>query len=36
MGYVDAFRLWLMSAFDDRPHLERYLDAHEAPEDWRA
>ncbi|PRP90127.1 hypothetical protein ENSA5_67450 [Enhygromyxa salina] len=37
MGYADAFRLWLMSAFDDRPTLARYLATQrEAPEAWRA
>lgn len=27
MGYVDAFRLWILAAFDDLPHLNRYLDS---------
>lgn len=36
MGYVDAFRLWGMSAFDDREHRERYLADAAAPADWRA
>jgi hypothetical protein len=35
MGYVDAFRLWGMSVFDDREHLERYLAATQVPEAWR-
>jgi hypothetical protein len=36
MGYADAFRLWLMSAFDDRPMLTRYLATQPAaPEAWR-
>jgi hypothetical protein len=34
MGYVDAFRLWGMSAFDDREHLQRYLDATAMPARW--
>lgn len=34
MGYVDAFRLWGMSAFDDRERLQRYLAATEVPESW--
>jgi hypothetical protein len=34
MGYVDAFRLWGMSVFDDREHLRRYLDATQVPERW--
>jgi hypothetical protein len=34
MGYVDAFRLWGMSSFDDREQLQRYLTATEAPEAW--
>jgi hypothetical protein len=34
MGYVDAFRLWGMSSFDDREQLQRYLAATEAPEPW--
>jgi hypothetical protein len=36
MGYVDAFRLWGTSAFDDREHLWRYLDATGVPETWEA
>ncbi|WP_434041375.1 MULTISPECIES: hypothetical protein [Sorangium] len=36
MGYVDAFRLWGMSAFDDAHQLRRYLEATRAPSDWRA
>jgi hypothetical protein len=34
MGYVDAFRLWGMSVFDDREHLQRYLGATRMPESW--
>jgi hypothetical protein len=34
MGYVDAFRFWGMSSFDDREQLQRYLTATEAPEVW--
>jgi hypothetical protein len=34
MGYVDAFRLWGMSVFDDQPHLRRYLDATQVPASW--
>jgi hypothetical protein len=34
MGYVDAFRLWGMSAFDDREQLKRYLAATDAPSVW--
>lgn len=36
MGYVDAFRLWGMSAFDDAEHLQRYLEQTNAPTSWRA
>ncbi|WP_437677877.1 hypothetical protein [Sorangium sp. So ce131] len=36
MGYVDAFRLWGMSAFDDAHHLRRYLEATRAPPGWEA
>jgi hypothetical protein len=35
MGYVDAFRLWGMSAFDDREQLQGYFTATEAPEAWQ-
>lgn len=35
MGYADAFRLWGMSVFDDRAHLERYLAATAVPAAWR-
>jgi Arm DNA-binding domain len=35
MGYVDAFRLWGMSVFDDQPHLRRYLGATQMPESWQ-
>jgi hypothetical protein len=34
MGYVAAFRLWIMSAFDDREHFRRYLDGTKPPESW--
>lgn len=34
MGYADAFRLWLMSAFDDREHLRRTLGPAEVPQSW--
>lgn len=34
MGYVDAFRLWIMSAFDDRDHFNRYLRGTAMPESW--
>lgn len=33
MGYVDAFRLWLMSAFDDRPHMRRCVGP-DVPPEW--
>lgn len=33
MGYVDAFRLWIMSAFDDNAHLRRCL-GHGVPAEW--
>jgi hypothetical protein len=36
MGYVDAFRLWCLSAFDDREHLQRYLGATRMPDKWQA
>jgi hypothetical protein len=35
MGYVDAFRLWGMSCFDDREQVQRYLAAGAAPAVWR-
>ncbi|AUX34531.1 MULTISPECIES: hypothetical protein [Sorangium] len=35
MGYVDAFRLWGMSAFDDALQLRRYLEATRMPPGWR-
>ncbi|MEM7156310.1 MAG: hypothetical protein AAF799_25880 [Myxococcota bacterium] len=36
MGYADAFRLWLMSTFDDRPTSRAYLATQPAvPEDWQ-
>jgi hypothetical protein len=34
MGYVDAFRNWGMSSFDDREQLRRYLAANDAPDAW--
>lgn len=34
MGYVDAFRLWGMSAFDDVPMIERYAEATRMPREW--
>ena len=34
MGFVDAFRLFVMSAFDDREHLQRYLSAAGMPASW--
>ncbi len=36
MGYVDAFRLWGMSAFDDTEQRQAFLDAHAAPPAWVA
>jgi hypothetical protein len=36
MGYVDAFRLWGMSAFDDLEHLDGYLERAAAPPEWAA
>jgi hypothetical protein len=33
MGYVDAFRLWMMSAFDDREHFRRCIGT-EVPKNW--
>jgi hypothetical protein len=36
MGYVDAFRLWGMSAFDDAHQLRRYLEATRVPPGWEA
>lgn len=35
MGYVDAFRLWGMSVFDDRPHIDRYTQSTAMPETWQ-
>jgi hypothetical protein len=35
MGYADAIRLWGMSAFDDREHLQRYLGDGDLPASWR-
>jgi hypothetical protein len=34
MGYADAFRLWGMSAFDDRRQMERLIGS-SVPENWR-
>lgn len=34
MGYADAFRLWGMSAFDDREHLYRSLGDSKIPANW--
>lgn len=36
MGYVDAYRLWGMSALDDRAMLNRFCHVDEAPPPWRA
>ena len=36
MGYVDAWRLWGMSAFDDRGMMQRFGHIDEAPTAWRA
>ncbi len=36
MGYVDAYRLWGMSALDDGEMLRRFCHADEAPPPWRA
>jgi hypothetical protein len=36
MGYVDAFRLWGMSAFDDGDQLRRYLATAPVPAAWEA
>lgn len=36
MGCADAFRLWGISALDDREQLEYHLGPDGAPEDWRA
>lgn len=35
MGYVDAFRLWCMSVFDDWPTVERFMRDTHMPETWR-
>lgn len=35
MDDSEAFYLWLLSAFDDLPHLDRYLQEWEAPANWR-
>ena len=34
MGFVEAFRLWGMSSFDDREQLHRYLAKTNAPPAW--
>ena len=34
MGYVDAFRLWAQSAFDDEPHVRSYLKATALTPSW--
>ena len=36
MGYVDAFRLWGQSVFDDLQQLRLYLDATQVTPDWEA
>jgi hypothetical protein len=36
MGYIDAFRLWGMSAIDDREQIEAHLRAAPPPEAWAA
>jgi hypothetical protein len=37
MGYTDAYRLWLMSAFDDRQTFTAYARSQPAaPADWQA
>ncbi len=36
MGYVDAFRLWVRSAFDDAQQLRLYLEATRPPSEWEA
>ena len=36
MGFVDAFRLWGMSVFDDSEHLRSYLEQTQAPAEWQA
>lgn len=35
MGYVDAFRLWAMSCWDDVEQLENYCRDFKAPIEWR-
>jgi hypothetical protein len=34
VGYVDAFRLWVLTVFDDQEHLARYVAPTEIPENW--
>ncbi|MFZ6743831.1 hypothetical protein ACO0LC_11430 [Undibacterium sp. JH2W] len=36
MAYIDAFRLWGMSAFDDAEYVQKLLDSTHAPEEWRS
>lgn len=36
MGYVDAFRLWAMSCWDDVVQLEKYCQHFEAPTEWKS
>jgi hypothetical protein len=37
MGYADSFRLWGMSAFDDREQMQGLLgDPTDIPESWRS
>jgi hypothetical protein len=35
MNYADAFRLWMMAVFDDRPHYEREVERLAPPPAWR-
>ena len=35
MGYADAFRLWGMSVFDDRPMINRYAETTAMPDEWK-
>ncbi len=35
MGYVDAFRLWGMSVFDDQPMIDRYTENTRMPDEWK-
>lgn len=36
MGYIDAFRLWIISAFDDRQLLQEMLRETQVSENWAA